>query len=79
MLYSFSLAKQSLKGVKPVHCPKPTDILEFYPDYSEEKNAIGGWVKIIRPATAIEPKQQLLGGHFSQRLTPRKNRIIPCE
>ena len=52
MLAAFKLAKDSLKGVKPVHCPKPTDTLEFYPDYSEEKNAIGGWMKIFRPATA---------------------------
>ena len=79
MLKLFSLAKDSLKGVKPVHCPKPTDILEFYPDYSEENNAIGGWMKIIRPGTFNQPEQQLLGGHFSQRLAPRKNRIIPCE
>ena len=79
MLKSFSRAKESLKGVKPVHCPKPTDFLELFPDYSEEKNAIGGWMKIIRPATQDKPEQTLLGGHFSQRLAPRKKKLIPCE
>ena len=79
MLKAFEFAKASLKEVQPIHFPKPTDILEFYPDYSEEHNAIGGWLKIIRPASKNEPEQKLLGGHFSQRLAPRKNKIIPCE
>ena len=79
MIEAFELAKDSIRGVEPIHCPKPTDILEFYPDYSEEQNAIGGWMKIIRPATEDKPEETLLGGHFSQRLGPRKNKIIPCE
>ena len=76
---SFAVAKNSLKNVKPIHYPRPNDHLEFYPDYSEEKNAIGGWMKIVRPATPSHPKQELLGGHFSQRLSPRKVKLIPCE
>ena len=79
MMKAFELAKESIRDVQPIHCPKPTDVLEFYPDYSEEQNAIGGWMKIIRPATKDKPEEKLLGGHFSQRLGPRKNRIIPCE
>ena len=79
MMKAFEIAKESVRGVQPIHCPKPTDVLEFYPDYSEEHNAIGGWMKIIRPATKEKPEEKLLGGHFSQRLGPRKNRIIPCE
>ena len=77
MMKAFELAKESIRDVQPIHCPKPTDVLEFYPDYSEEQLAIGGWMKIIRPATKDKPEKKLLGGHFSQRLGPRKNRIIP--
>ena len=79
MEQSFILAKNSLASVKAIHYPRPDDLLEFYPDYSEEKNAIGGWLKIVRPATIDQSKQEFLGGHFSQRLSPRKVKLIPCE
>ena len=66
MEISFSNAKKSLDSVRPIHYSKPGDFLEFYPDYSEENNAIGGWMKIIRPATNSQAKKELLGGHFTE-------------
>ena len=80
MKQAFIIAKKSLENVKPVHYARPKDYLQFYPDYSEENNSIGGWLKIIRPSTEPgKPNQELLGGHFSQRLPARKIKLIPCE
>ena len=82
MKQSFIFAKKSLENVKPVHYARPNDYLQFYPDYSEENNSIGGWLKILRPAACTvpgKPNQELLGGHFSQRLPARKIKLIPCE
>ena len=86
---SSQLSPNSRKAYIMTGSLNTSTLLPPSPNWSEEEQiewhqtwkqaCIGGWMKIVRPATLNKPEQQLLGGHFSQRLAPRKNRIIPCE
>ena len=48
LLDSFNQAKISLKSIKSITMPRPTDTLHIYPDFSQNANAVGGHLIIER-------------------------------
>ena len=74
----FSTAKEALNNVDTIHVPKPSDKLEVYVDYSQNKKAIGGKM-IIKRKNINGETHKLLGGHFSCKLTVHQKNWLPCE
>ena len=77
-LSSFELVKNSLKNLKTIHVPKPTDLLDIYSDYSQTNKAVGGKLIITRTLDDGSTKK-LQGGHFSARLNKHQQNWWPCE
>ena len=74
----FNVAKKALTKVDTIFVPKPTDKLDVYTDYSEDKKAIGGKLVINRKEKDGSVRK-LLGGHFSCKLSVHQKNWLPCE
>ena len=75
---SFKIAKEALKDVKTIFIPKPTDKLEVFVDYSQDKKAVGGRM-IIKRNEIDGTKKSLLAGYFSCKLNVFQKNWLPCE
>ena len=75
---NFTVAKEALTKVDTIFVPKPSDKLDIYTDYSEDKKAIGGKLVITRQENNGSVRK-LLGGHFSCKLNVHQKSWLPCE
>ena len=77
LLKQFDLAKDSVKTSKPISFPRPSDSLQIYSDWSQDSDAVGGRLLIIRK----EKGEQITlnGGEFSCRLKGAQSKWTPCE
>ena len=78
LIKTFDKAKDSLRNVKTIYVPRPTDVLHTYSDYSAANKAVGGRLEIHRQAHDGSVKK-LLGGHFSCRVSAHQQNWYPCE
>ena len=74
----FNNAKEALNNVDTIYIPKPTDKLEIFVDYSQDKKAVGGRMLIKREELDGTTKTHL-GGHFSCKLNVHQKNWLPCE
>ena len=75
---SFDRAKKSLRNIKTVFVPKPSDKLHTFSDYSKANGAVGGRMEIHR----LDDKgviQKLHGGDFSCRVSNHQKNWFACE
>ena len=75
---SFETAKHALNDIDTIFVPKPTDKLEVFVDYSQDKKAVGGRM-IIKRDHVDGSKKTLLGGYFSCKLNVFQKNWLPCE
>ena len=75
---SFAVAKDALNNIDTIFIPKPTDKLEVFVDYSQDKKAVGGKL-IIKREDSNNIKRSLIGGHFSCKLDVHQKNWLPCE
>ena len=73
----FDAAKEKIKALEKVFTPKPDDKIQTFSDYSQEHNAVGGQMIIVRKEKGKEIK--LNGGFFSARLNKFQSKWLPCE
>ena len=73
----FELAKEKIRTLEQVYTPTPDDHLQTYSDYSQDLNAVGGQLIIVRKVDGKNVK--LNGGYFSARLNKFQSRWLPCE
>ena len=73
---AFKESQAAIAKLQGVYLPRPGDQLITYSDYSEENNAIGGRLEIVREEDG--QVKRLHGGFFSAVLTTVKKRW-PCE
>ena len=71
---SFQVAKDALNKVETIHVPKPTDKIEVFTDYSEDKKAVGGKMTFKRQEKDGTTRT-LLGGHFSCNLNNHQKNV----
>ena len=73
----FEHAKEKIKSLEYIYTPTPDDRIQTYSDYSQEHNAVGGQMIIVRKEGDKEVK--LNGGFFSARLGKLQSRWLVCE
>ena len=73
---AFKESQVAIAKLQGVYLPRPDDQLITYSDYSEEHNAVGGRLEIVREENG--QTKRLHGGFFSSILTTVKKRW-PCE
>lgn len=73
----FEQAKIKIKDLEKIYTPKPDDKIHTFSDYSQEHNAVGGQMIIVRNDGGKEIK--LNGGYFSARLNKFQSNWLPCE
>ena len=73
----FTKAKNMIRTLEKVYTPTPNDKLQTFSDYSQEHNAVGGKLIIIRKEKGKEIR--LNGGFFSARLNKFQSKWLPCE
>ena len=73
----FEKAKEMIRTLEKVYTPTPNDRLQTFSDYSQEHNAVGGKLIIVRKVNGKEIK--LNGGFFSARLNKFQSKWLPCE
>ena len=78
LLSHFEQAKESLKNIKTIYVPKPSDKLDVFCDYSANAKAVGGKLVITR-TDEDGSVLTLLGGHFSIKLNKHQQNWWPCE
>ena len=77
LLVQFDKAKDSVKTAKPISFPRPSDSLQIYSDWSQDADAVGGRLLIIRKEKGEQVT--LNGGEFSCRLKGAQSKWTPCE
>ena len=77
MKEDFTKAKEMIKTLEKVYTPTPDDKIQTFSDYSQEHNAVGGKLIIVRNVNGKEVK--LNGGFFSARLNKFQSKWLPCE
>ncbi len=69
---AFRASQKAIADLQGVYIPRPDDQLITYSDYSEEHNAIGGRLEIIRVEDGVAKK--LHGGFFSAILSTARSK-----
>ena len=77
LLSQFDISKASVKTTKAISFPRPSDTLQIYSDWSQDADAIGGRLLIIRNLKG--EKITLNGTEFSCRLKGAQSKWTPCE
>ena len=73
----FENAKLMIKTLEKIYTPTPDDQLQTFSDYSQEHNAVGGRLVIVRNVDGQQVR--LNGGYFSARLNKFQSKWLPCE
>ena len=77
LLSQFDISKASVNTAKPISFPRPSDTLQIYSDWSQDADAVGGRLLIIRNIKG--EKITLNGAEYSCRLKGAQSKWTPCE
>ena len=75
---AFEQAKSSLRDIKTIFVPKPSDKLHTFSDYSMANGAAGGRMEIHR-LDKDGKIQKLHGGDYSCRVSSHQKKWFACE
>ena len=77
LLAKFDKAKETVATSKPITYPRSEDTLQIYSDWSQDADAVGGRIVIVRQVQG--ESKYLNGGEFSCKLKGAQSRWTPCE